>query len=114
MASAIADRLATIRAWRPAGLIIVPCDGALETRLPQGFAVPTVVGLMLALSASFPFSRGVVVWLVRTVPGAGFLRDGQKFLIPLALAEAVSFGVGVDRVVEALPAANRRELLRRR
>jgi LacI family transcriptional regulator len=38
-----ADRLATIRTWRPAGLIIVPCDGALGTRLPNGFAVPTVV-----------------------------------------------------------------------
>ncbi|WP_294642024.1 LacI family DNA-binding transcriptional regulator [uncultured Aureimonas sp.] len=38
-----ADRLANIRAWRPAGLIVIPCDGALTARLPTGFSVPTVV-----------------------------------------------------------------------
>ncbi|ALN75290.1 LacI family DNA-binding transcriptional regulator [Aureimonas sp. AU20] len=38
-----ADRLANIRAWRPAGLIVIPCDGALSSRLPAGFAVPAVV-----------------------------------------------------------------------
>ncbi|RIX98487.1 LacI family transcriptional regulator [Aureimonas flava] len=38
-----ADRLASIRAWRPAGLIVIPCDGALATRLPAGLAIPAVV-----------------------------------------------------------------------
>lgn len=36
-------RLADLRAWRPAGLIVIPCDGALAERLPPGHAAPTVV-----------------------------------------------------------------------
>lgn len=38
-----ADRLANIRSWRPAGLIAIPCDGAFKSRLPAGFAIPTVL-----------------------------------------------------------------------
>lgn len=38
-----ADRLRTIRAWRPAGLIVIPCDGALTARLPPGGLGPIVV-----------------------------------------------------------------------
>ncbi|GGD95487.1 LacI family transcriptional regulator [Aureimonas endophytica] len=38
-----ADRLSNIRSWRPAGLIVIPCDGALAERLPEGHAIPTVV-----------------------------------------------------------------------
>ena len=38
-----ADRLANIRSWRPAGVIVIPCDGAFRSRLPAGFAIPTVL-----------------------------------------------------------------------
>lgn len=38
-----AQRLRHIRGWRPAGLIVIPCDGALEARLPEGLALPVVV-----------------------------------------------------------------------
>lgn len=38
-----ADRLANIRSWRPAGLIVVPCDGALASRVAVWPAIPTVV-----------------------------------------------------------------------
>jgi LacI family transcriptional regulator len=38
-----ADRLASIRAWRPAGLIVIPCDGAFKSRLPAGFTIPIVL-----------------------------------------------------------------------
>lgn len=36
-------RLADLRPWRPAGLIVIPCDGALTGRLPQGLNGPVVV-----------------------------------------------------------------------
>lgn len=36
-------RLDDLRAWRPAGLIVIPCDGALTDRLPQGMGGPVVV-----------------------------------------------------------------------
>jgi LacI family transcriptional regulator len=38
-----ASRLANIRSWRPAGLIVIPWDGAFESRLPPGFSIPTVL-----------------------------------------------------------------------
>jgi LacI family transcriptional regulator len=38
-----ADRLVNIRSWRPAGLIVIPCDGAFKSRLPAGFVIPTVL-----------------------------------------------------------------------
>jgi DNA-binding LacI/PurR family transcriptional regulator len=38
-----AERLRRIREWRPAGLIVLPCDGALAERLPSGQAMPLVV-----------------------------------------------------------------------
>lgn len=38
-----AERLGKIREWRPAGLIVLPCDGALIDRLPRGLALPMVV-----------------------------------------------------------------------
>ena len=38
-----AERLSTLRSWRPAGLIVVPCDGALAERLPRGDYPPIVV-----------------------------------------------------------------------
>lgn len=38
-----ADRLLNLRAWRPAGLIIIPCDGGLLSRLPESGLGPVVV-----------------------------------------------------------------------
>jgi DNA-binding LacI/PurR family transcriptional regulator len=38
-----AERLRHIRGWRPAGLIVIPCDGALDARLPEGLDLPVVV-----------------------------------------------------------------------
>jgi len=38
-----AERLHSIRSWRPAGLIIIPCDGGLAERLPKGDRPPIVV-----------------------------------------------------------------------
>ena len=38
-----ADRLSNLRSWRPAGLIVISCDGAFAARLPAGHAVPVVV-----------------------------------------------------------------------
>ncbi|MEZ0168095.1 LacI family DNA-binding transcriptional regulator [Microvirga sp. TS319] len=38
-----AARLADMQSWRPAGLIVIPCDGAFKSRRPAGFAIPTVL-----------------------------------------------------------------------
>src|SRR5207237_1409623 len=44
---------------------------------------------------------------VAQVPGGGFLRDSQKFIMPLILATSVGFGLGVERLLEALPTSDR-------
>lgn len=43
-----AERLQALRSWRPAGLIVIPCDGALGARLPKGPALPVVVADRIA------------------------------------------------------------------
>ncbi len=48
-----ADRLRSIRSWRPAGLIVIPCDGALAARLPQGACLPIVVADRIPDDAAF-------------------------------------------------------------
>ncbi|NTI52344.1 LacI family transcriptional regulator [Agrobacterium rhizogenes] len=37
------ERLHAIRSWRPAGLIVIPCDGALSQRTPSSMHMPIVV-----------------------------------------------------------------------
>jgi hypothetical protein len=80
----------------------------LLRRCPAGAAVGLLVaagvGLLVAAAPALPGFRGLVELVVTQVPGGGLIRDSQKFVAPLALAEAVCFGLGVERVVPALPA----------
>lgn len=48
-----AERLRSLCSWRPAGLIVIPCDGALAGRLPAGATVPVVVADRIPDSALF-------------------------------------------------------------
>lgn len=48
-----AQRLNKIQEWRPAGLIILPCDGALAGRVPRGLGVPVVVADRIPDDAAF-------------------------------------------------------------
>jgi hypothetical protein len=69
-----------------------------------------VAGMLLALSGTF---GGLLGWMIEHVPGAGLLRDGQKFLAwyALALAPAAALGAArlgelvVDRTARLVPAA---------
>jgi DNA-binding LacI/PurR family transcriptional regulator len=72
-----ADRLANIRSWRPAGLIAIPCDGGFKSRLPAGFAIPTV------LADRIPDDAGFDLVAVDNGPSAGAIashldRDGYR------------------------------------
>lgn len=58
-----------------------------------GFAVPLISWLL----------PGAMAWLVSTVPGAGLLRDAQKF-VALALPAFVFAAARLDRVDPRLPA----------
>ena len=79
---------------------------ALAGRWPRGalagLLLAAAAGLLLAAAAAAPAGRDLAEAAARHLPGAGLLRDAQKFVAPLALAEALAFGLGVERVAAAL------------
>jgi hypothetical protein len=86
----------------------------LRRRWPGGadrLLVLAAGGFLLAAAGTGP-GAPVLQWLVGHVPGAGLLRDGQKFLMPYALLVALGFGLGAERLADRLtrrfePAAGR-------
>jgi hypothetical protein len=76
-------------------------------RWPPGAAAGLLLvaglGLLLAAAPAIPGFRNLAELVVTEVPGGGLIRDSQKFVAPLALVEAVCFGLGVERALPALP-----------
>ncbi|HEY7282746.1 MAG TPA: hypothetical protein VID47_14265 [Actinomycetota bacterium] len=99
-------------AWLPAFVLIagVAAFGwrTLRERTPtgwrRGLVAAAVIGLVLAAAPSLPGANAAMRSVAAHVPGAGFLRDSQKFVIPWLALAAVGFGCGVDRILERLPA----------
>jgi LacI family transcriptional regulator len=82
-----ADRLANIRAWRPAGLIVIPVDGAFAERLPKGLAIPTV------LADRIPDLAGFDLIAVDNGPSAGAVArhlDDQGYSSCLVIVSRLS------------------------
>ena len=61
-----------------------------------------VAGLLLALAGTVPGIRDLMEFAVREVPGAGLLRDGQKWVAWWALPLAVGAGLGARRLAGEL------------
>jgi hypothetical protein len=61
-------------------------------------AVLAGAGFGLAALAVLPAGADGLGWLVAHVPGAGVLRDGQKFLMPYALLLALAVALGAERL----------------
>jgi hypothetical protein len=76
----------------------------LRAGLPPGIAVRLAAlaggGFLLALAGATAPGSAVLRLLVVHVPGAGLLRDGQKFLIPYALLLVLCVACAIDRLVE--------------
>jgi hypothetical protein len=60
-----------------------------------------LVGVVLACAGAVPGVRELLALAVRTVPGAGLLRDGQKWAAWFALPLAVGAGLGARRLAGA-------------
>jgi hypothetical protein len=56
-----------------------------------------LAGLLLAVAGTVPGLAAVLRWAVRELPGAGLLRDGQKWLMPFVLLAVLSAGAAVQR-----------------
>jgi hypothetical protein len=70
------------------------------------------LGVLLALLADLPGGAALLRWALVTVPGAGLLRDAQKWAAWWALPLALGFAIAVERIATMLRTrAGRRGLL---
>jgi hypothetical protein len=87
----------------------------VRKRWPGGVAsrlgLVALVGLLIALAGALPLTADGLRWLVANVPGAGLLRDGQKFLMPYALVLAVCAAAGAERLADRLAEGRARAVL---
>lgn len=61
-----------------------------------------LVGFVLAVASTVPGPDAVVRWLVADVPGAGLLRDGQKWIAWWALPAALGCAMTAHTAAEAV------------
>jgi len=66
-----------------------------------GLLLAAGLGLLAAAAYAVPGLRALVDLAVAHLPGGGLVRDAQKFVAPLAVVEAVAFGLGVERLLAA-------------
>jgi hypothetical protein len=66
-----------------------------------GLLLAASLGLVVAAAYAVPGLRALVDLAVAHLPGGGLVRDAQKFVAPLAVVEAVAFGLGVERLLAA-------------
>ncbi len=62
-----------------------------------------LAGLVLAAAGALPGTGGVLRWSVAHVPGAGLLREGQKWVAWWALLAAVCTALAVEALARRLP-----------
>jgi hypothetical protein len=66
-----------------------------------GLLLAAGLGLLAAAAYAIPGLRELVDLTVAHLPGGGLVRDAQRFVAPLAVLEAVAFGLGVERLLAA-------------
>lgn len=93
-------------AWLATVLVAIAAYGLLSRpwRVCPGLGIAAVAGLAIAMIGAIPQGRGLLRELIVSWPGFGVLRDGQRFVAPLALAEAVGLGSAVAWVARDLRA----------
>jgi hypothetical protein len=76
--------------------------GRRDRRWP-GLGIAAVAGLLIACIGVTAAGRDLLRSATDAWPGAAVLRDGQQFVAPLALAEAVGFGAAVSWAMKPRP-----------
>ena len=80
--------------WSSSPLAAYLLFAARQRRWP-GLGVAAVAGLVIAALGVTAAGRDLLRSLIGAWPGLAVLRDAQQFVAPLALAEAVGFGLAV-------------------
>ncbi len=96
--------------WAPATAAVVVLALVLGRRVlarALGDAAPRIAGLgaaglLLAAAPTVGPGRAAFEWLVETVPGAGLLRDSQKFVALFAVLAVAALAALAQRVVRGL------------
>lgn len=66
----------------------------------------SLLGLLVAVAGAWSVTNPVIEWIGTTIPGGGLLRDGQKWLLPLAMLVACGVPAGVVRLAHAKSATS--------
>lgn len=90
-----AERNSPLIATLAALVVVVGLVGLVRSArdLRLGLVVLAAAGLVLASLGSWSFTASALTHLVQTVPGAGLLRDGQKFMALGVVPAALGWGV---------------------
>lgn len=83
--------------WGTLAAAVVVLSLVIAAReLDRRWVVLAAAGLVLSLATSAPWGADLLAWLVGQVPGAGLLRDSQKFLAPFVVLAVVAVARCVD------------------
>ena len=106
--------------WLPAFALVVVvaavgwrrcvAAGRLDGGAVGGLLAAAGIGLLVAAAGALPGLDQGLRLVVEHVPGGGLLRDGQKFVAPLAVALAAGFGAGVEWLAGLLATPARRRV----
>ena len=83
-------------------VVTLVAGGPRVARREPALAAAAVAGILLAGLAHLPGGSETLTWAVGHVPGAGLLRDGQKWLLPYVVALVAAVGVATARADQAL------------
>lgn len=97
-AAVVVSAVALVALWRSRPGSVQPVLGVGRNRL----LTCAVAGLALAWLPTTSAGAWVLEELIERSPGAGLLRDSQKWLMPFVLVVAIGFGVLLDRLAVRL------------
>jgi hypothetical protein len=77
---------------------------AVARRFGSSLVVVGGIGLVLAAASSIQGLDDGVRWAVETVPGAGLVRDAQKWLLPFVVVAVLCLGETADKLARRVSA----------